>query len=189
MNQKAVALRIASMGINVQRVGATVLPSIKTVWIIASQSIICRTDHVHGFWFTSASQLCLLGIPETEWDCTWSRKEDVLYRSINWGNNPWQWRRGRWRQFVAACRDHLPLFLTFVHLRLYFTCLQSLPWESQNGPAFDFALLGVVREFGCDENTLESIAEQIGTRTNTVKQRLEVLSASHPDDEDRKGQE
>ena len=64
-----------------------------------------------------------------------------------------------------------------------------MPWEAQNGPAIDYALRGVVSEFGKDEQVLTKLAEHIGTKAGAVKQRLETLAAASPDEEERKGQE
>ena len=67
--------------------------------------------------------------------------------------------------------------------------MQGAPWEAQKGPLIDYAMLGIVKEFGNTDDTVEALAETTSTRTHSVKQRLESLLAVPPKDDERGCQE
>ncbi|GAX76483.1 hypothetical protein CEUSTIGMA_g3928.t1 [Chlamydomonas eustigma] len=68
-------------------------------------------------------------------------------------------------------------------------CQDNMPWEGQRGPAIDYAMKGVVREFGSNDTVISTLAHELGIKPQAVATRLNAVVESQTEDGMRENQE
>ncbi|KAG1661637.1 hypothetical protein FOA52_007518 [Chlamydomonas sp. UWO 241] len=63
------------------------------------------------------------------------------------------------------------------------------PWQTRKGPAIDYGMQGVAREFGQSRDVISALAEALSTTTKAVEGRLDQLVQRQPGDADRQNHE